>query len=138
MKRSAAGKNVLKYDEVLNQQRTVIYAERRKVLNGEDLHDQIRNMLDDIVSAYVLAPPPRAYGAEDWDLDKLWTSLKQLYPVGMTVEDLIGEAGGEGPAWTPSCWRRASRRTPTPRTTAARRSSAPRAARARAPGAARR
>jgi preprotein translocase subunit SecA len=34
-------------------------------------------------------------GAEDWDLDKLWTSLKQLYPVTLTVDDLVGEAGGE-------------------------------------------
>ena len=88
-------KNVLKYDEVLNQQRTVIYAERKKVLDGEDLHDQIRNMLDDVVTAYVLGATAEGVGAEDWDLDKLWTSLKQLYPVSLTVDDLIGEAGGE-------------------------------------------
>ena len=46
-------KDVLKYDEVLNKQRTVIYAERRKVLDGEDLHEQVQSMIDDVVSAYV-------------------------------------------------------------------------------------
>src|SRR5689334_13506518 len=88
-------KNVLKYDEVLNQQRQVIYAERKKVLDGEDLHDQIRNMLDDVIAAYVLGATAEGVGAEDWDLDKLWTSLKQLYPISVTIDDLIGEAGGE-------------------------------------------
>ena len=46
-------KNVLKYDEVMNKQRTVIYDERRKVLNGADLSGQIRSMIDDVVSGYV-------------------------------------------------------------------------------------
>ena len=46
-------KNVLKYDEVLNKQRQVVYAERLRVLNGEDLSDQVRNMIDDTVEAYV-------------------------------------------------------------------------------------
>jgi preprotein translocase subunit SecA len=88
-------KNVLKYDEVMNKQRVVIYTERKKVLNGEDLHDQVRNMLDDVVTAYVGGATSEGVGAEDWDLDKLWTSLKQLYPVSLTIDDLIGEAGGE-------------------------------------------
>jgi len=88
-------KNVLKYDEVMNKQRQVIYAERKKVLDGEDLHDQVRNMLDDVTTAYVTGATAEGVGAEDWDLDKLWTSLKQLYPVSLTVDDLIGEAGGE-------------------------------------------
>ena len=48
-------KNVLKYDEVLNKQRTVIYAERRRVLHGEDLHEQVRNMVDDVIRGYVEA-----------------------------------------------------------------------------------
>ena len=46
-------KNVLKYDEVLNRQRTVIYDERRRVLEGEDLHEQVRHMIDDVVEGYV-------------------------------------------------------------------------------------
>ncbi|MGC4805040.1 preprotein translocase subunit SecA [Micromonospora sp. DT233] len=85
-------KNVLKYDEVLNKQRQVIYAERLRVLNGEDLSDQVRNMIDDVVGAYVVGATSDGY-AEDWDLEQLWTSLKQLYPVGVTLEELEEEVG---------------------------------------------
>ena len=46
-------KNVLKYDEVLNKQRQVIYAERKRVLDGEDMHEQVRHMIDDVVDDYV-------------------------------------------------------------------------------------
>ncbi|MDQ3735568.1 MAG: preprotein translocase subunit SecA [Actinomycetota bacterium] len=86
-------KKVLKYDEVLNRQREVIYAERHKVLNGEDLHEQVRHMLDDAVAAYVTGATEAGY-AEEWDLDQLWTALGQLYPVGVTQEELIEGAGG--------------------------------------------
>ncbi|TDB73735.1 preprotein translocase subunit SecA [Micromonospora sp. KC721] len=85
-------KNVLKYDEVMNKQRQVIYAERLRVLNGEDLSDQVRNMIDDVITAYVVGATSEGY-AEDWDLDQLWVSLKQLYPVGVTVEELEEEVG---------------------------------------------
>ncbi|MFD2764199.1 preprotein translocase subunit SecA [Micromonospora eburnea] len=85
-------KNVLKYDEVMNKQRQVIYAERLRVLNGEDLSEQVRNMIDDVVTAYVIGATSEGY-AEDWDLDQLWSSLKQLYPVGITVEELEEEVG---------------------------------------------
>ncbi|MDQ6875286.1 MAG: preprotein translocase subunit SecA [Actinomycetota bacterium] len=87
-------KNVLKYDEVLNLQRTVIYDERRKVLNGEDLHEQVRHMIDDVVGAYVIEATSEGY-AEDWDFDQLWTALRQLYPISATVEDLERAAGGD-------------------------------------------
>ncbi|BFU46813.1 preprotein translocase subunit SecA [Krasilnikovia sp. MM14-A1004] len=87
-------KNVLKYDEVMNKQRQVIYAERLRVLNGEDMHDQARHMIDDTVADYVTAATSEGY-AEDWDLDQLWTNLKRLYPVGVTIEDIVEESGGE-------------------------------------------
>ena len=80
-------KNVLKYDEVLNRQRTVIYDERRKVLNGADLHEQVRNMLDDVVEGYVTFATSDGY-PEDWELDQLWTALKTLYPVGIPLEEV--------------------------------------------------
>jgi preprotein translocase subunit SecA len=51
-------------------------------------------MIDDVVRAYVAGATSEGY-AEDWDLDQLWSSLKQLYPVGTTIEDLIDESGGE-------------------------------------------
>jgi preprotein translocase subunit SecA len=90
-------KNVLKYDEVMNKQRQVVYAERQRILEGEDLHDQVRGMIDDVVDAYVeggTVGTGKAY-AEDWDLDQLMTNLKQLYPVGTSVEQLEREAGAE-------------------------------------------
>ncbi|MDG4763942.1 preprotein translocase subunit SecA [Solwaraspora sp. WMMD406] len=87
-------KNVLKYDEVLNKQRQVIYAERLRVLNGEDLHGQVTTMIDDVVGAYVDGATSEGY-AEDWNFDQLWSSLKLLYPIEITVEDLTEEAGGE-------------------------------------------
>jgi preprotein translocase subunit SecA len=86
-------KNVLKYDEVLNRQRTVIYDERRKVLSGADLHEQIRSMLDEVVESYVYAECGEGY-PEDWDLEKLWTALKTLYPVGIPLEAVEAEREG--------------------------------------------
>ena len=83
-------KNVLKYDEVLNKQRTVIYDERRRVLAGEDIKEQIEHMLEDVVNAYVAGATAEGY-AEDWDLDKLRTALGTLYPVGIRWEDVAGD-----------------------------------------------
>jgi preprotein translocase subunit SecA len=87
-------KNVLKYDDVLNRQREVIYGERRRVLAGADLHEQIRHFLDDVIRAYVENATAEGY-AEDWDLDQLWTALKTLYPVSITVEELLEDTGGK-------------------------------------------
>jgi preprotein translocase subunit SecA len=87
-------KNVLKYDEVLNRQRTVIYEERRKVLEGADLHEQIRHMVDDVIEGYVVAATSDGF-AEEWDLEQLWTALGTLYPVSVTIEELEQASGGE-------------------------------------------
>ncbi|MFI0486256.1 preprotein translocase subunit SecA [Actinomadura sp. 9N215] len=84
-------KNVLKYDEVLNRQRKVIYAERRKVLEGEDLHEQVRGMIDEVVAGYVAGATGEGF-AEEWDLDKLWKAFQQLYPISITVDELVEEA----------------------------------------------
>ncbi|MEV4632568.1 preprotein translocase subunit SecA [Rhodococcus coprophilus] len=83
-------KNVLKYDEVMNQQRTVIYAERRRILRGEDLEGQVQHMLTDVVTAYVDGATADGY-VEDWDLEQLWTALKTLYPVGIDYKTLLAE-----------------------------------------------
>ncbi|MFE7119410.1 preprotein translocase subunit SecA, partial [Streptomyces sp. NPDC057654] len=85
-------KNVLKYDEVLNRQREVIYGERRRVLEGEDLHEQVKHFMDDTIEAYVQAETVEGF-AEEWDLDRLWSAFKQLYPVKVTVEELEEAAG---------------------------------------------
>ncbi|MED5812341.1 preprotein translocase subunit SecA [Mycolicibacterium sp. 050232] len=88
-------KNVLKYDEVMNQQRKVIYKERRMLLEGENLQEQAHDMLVDVITAYVDGATAEGY-AEDWDLEKLWEALKTLYPVGIDHHDLIdSDAVGE-------------------------------------------
>ncbi|MFL6070218.1 MAG: preprotein translocase subunit SecA [Actinomycetes bacterium] len=87
-------KNVLKYDDVLNRQRQVIYAERRRVLEGEDVHDQIEHMLRDTVEGYVRGATSDGF-PEEWDLEQLWTALKTLYPVGVTIEGLEEASGGD-------------------------------------------
>ena len=88
-------KNVLKYDEVMNKQRVVIYEERRRILKGEDLDQQAHDMLIDVVTAYVNGATAEGY-AEDWDFDALWSALRTLYPVGIDHRDLIdSEAVGE-------------------------------------------
>ncbi|WP_052869673.1 preprotein translocase subunit SecA [Streptomyces niger] len=85
-------KNVLKYDEVLNRQREVIYGERRRVLEGEDLQEQIKHFMDDTIDAYIQAETVEGF-AEEWDLDRLWGAFKQLYPVKVTVAELEDEVG---------------------------------------------
>src|SRR5262252_7035086 len=87
-------KDVLKYDDVLNRQRQVIYGERRTVLEGADLHEQIRQMIDEVVSAYVTGATSEGF-PEEWDLDQLWTAFRDLYHPTLTVGDLVEEAGGE-------------------------------------------
>ena len=85
-------KNVLKYDDVMSRQREVIYGERREVLEGADLQDQIRLMIDDAVASYVNAATEGF--PEEWDLDALWTALRTMYPISLRHQDLEKEAGG--------------------------------------------
>ena len=90
-------KDVLKYDEVMNQQRTVIYRERKRILEGEDITDQVESMIYQVVSAYVDGATAEGY-VEDWDLEKLWDALRQLYPVSIDAQEIIDgdEYGGSG------------------------------------------
>ena len=87
-------KDVLKYDDVLNRQRQVIYAERRRVLEGADLHEQIRAMVDEVTASYVAGATSEGY-PEEWDLEKLWRAFKQLYPISLEIDTVIEEAGGD-------------------------------------------
>ena len=87
-------KDVLKYDDVLNRQRTVIYGERHEVLEGADLHEQVRSMIDEVIASYVTAATADGY-PEEWDLDKLWKAFKQLFPITLTIDQVLEEVGGE-------------------------------------------
>jgi len=86
-------KNVLKYDDVMNKQREVVYSERREVLEGADIKDLVRKFLDETVTAYVDAATATGV-AEQWDLETLWVALKGLFPISFTAEELLNEIGG--------------------------------------------
>ena len=86
-------KNVLKYDDVMNRQREVVYRERREVLEGKDISELVKEFIDDTVSAYVSAATADGF-PEDWDLEKLWNALKSLFPISFTIADIDKEFGG--------------------------------------------
>ena len=86
-------KNVLKYVDVMNRQREVIYGERRLVLEGKDLKEQVIEFMQDTLAAYVDAATADGY-AEEWDLETLWGHLKVIYPISFLPADLDAELGG--------------------------------------------
>jgi preprotein translocase subunit SecA len=86
-------KNVLKYDDVMNKQREVVYSERREVLEGVDIKELVEVSLEETVTAYVNSATQTGV-AEDWDLNTLWNALKVLYPISFTAEQMLEEIGG--------------------------------------------
>ncbi len=88
-------KNVLKYDDVLNRQRDAIYSDRRQILEGDDLKDRIQDFLErtvtDVIDEHTLAG-----SSDDWDLEALWTELRTLYPVSITIDEVVSELGSRG------------------------------------------
>lgn len=85
-------KNVLKYDDVLNRQREAMYKDRGQILDGSDLKDQIQKFRVEVITSAIDAHVGSGH-AEDWDFDALWESLKTVFPVSITPEDLFEEAG---------------------------------------------
>ncbi len=77
--------NLLKYDEVNNEQREIIYAERRKVLDGDNMRDFIMKMVTDIVENAVDISIPDEVAAENWDLKELNTLLLPIIPIKPVV-----------------------------------------------------
>src|SRR5581483_10454076 len=77
-------KRVLEYDDVMNQQREVVYEYRDRILGGEDMSDtahmQVAEAVERLVDQYLVGDY-----AEDWDLEGLFTQLEQIYPVAMTA-----------------------------------------------------
>jgi preprotein translocase subunit SecA len=85
-----ARKNVLKYDDVMNTQRMVIYEQRRRVLEGDDLSDEVKGWITETVEGGVRQLTDAEF-AEDWDLDGLITSMQSLYGTDITVAELREE-----------------------------------------------
>jgi preprotein translocase subunit SecA len=80
-------KNVLKYDDVMNTQRMVIYEQRGDVLEGRDLSEQIADWIDEVVESIVLEHT-EGESVQDWDLDALFTEMASLYDVEVAPEEL--------------------------------------------------
>ncbi len=87
-------KNVLKYDDVLNKQRTVIYEQRRRVLEGEDLSEEVRLWIDEVIERTVDAYTMADYD-EEWDLDALCKGMEDLYATEepITPQEVREEVG---------------------------------------------
>jgi preprotein translocase subunit SecA len=86
-------KNVLKYDDVLNRQREAIYGDRRRILEGDDLHEKVQYFLEDTVNEIIDAATSQGNPGE-WDFDALWNNLRTLYPVAVTQDEIAEEVGG--------------------------------------------
>ncbi len=86
-------KNVLKYDDVMNKQRSVIYAERQAVLKGEDIHEDIERFIADTIGSYVRGANKGSDKPADWDWEGLFKALNTIYPVLVTESDARDAAG---------------------------------------------
>lgn len=85
-------KNTLKYDDVMNKQRVVVYAERKKVLLGADISSQIQTFIDGTIKNTIFANT--AEGApESWDYDRLFRDINQIYETSITIDDLVESYG---------------------------------------------
>jgi preprotein translocase subunit SecA len=87
-----ARKNVLKYDDVMNTQRKVIYEQRRAVLEGQDMSEDAREWIDEVVAATVDQFTQEEY-AEEWDLEALVKQMATLYETEVTVDELREDLG---------------------------------------------
>jgi preprotein translocase subunit SecA len=87
-----ARKNVLKYDDVMNKQRVVIYEQRRRVLEGQDLSDEVKLWIDEVVDRVVAAFTAEEY-SEEWDLEALVRAMSDLYGTDITADELREDYG---------------------------------------------
>ncbi|WP_129658950.1 preprotein translocase subunit SecA [Rothia halotolerans] len=86
-------KNILKYDDVLNRQREAMYADRAKILEGDEIAEHIQRFITEVITSAIADKTSQGH-AEDWDLPKLWSVLETIYPVSVSIEDLEESAGG--------------------------------------------
>jgi len=81
-------KRVLEYDDVLNKQREVVYAERRQVLEGADLSDRARDWIAEVLVETVDRYEDEDASVADWDLEGMFAEAAQLYPMSFGVDDV--------------------------------------------------
>ncbi len=86
-------KNLLKYDDVMNDQRKVVYEQRRDILDSESLQEVVSGMLDEVVEDMIVqAIPPKSY-PEQWDTESLTQEAKRIIGVDVPVKDWAAEEG---------------------------------------------
>lgn len=85
-------KNILKYDDVMNRQREAIYADRRQILEGEDISKTFDAFLAEVIADNIQRNLTET-SATDWDLDSLWNQLRGIYPISLEIAEVIAEAG---------------------------------------------
>ncbi|MGX6396809.1 preprotein translocase subunit SecA [Rothia kristinae] len=88
-------KNILKYDDVLNRQREAMYADRARILEDDDIAENIQKFVTEVLTSAIEDKTSQGH-AEDWDLEQLWELLAGIYPISITVADLEEAAGGRG------------------------------------------
>ncbi|WGH10081.1 preprotein translocase subunit SecA [Rothia kristinae] len=88
-------KNILKYDDVLNRQREAMYADRARILEDDDIAENIQKFVTEVLTSAIEDKTSHGH-AEDWDLEQLWELLAGIYPISITVADLEEAAGGRG------------------------------------------
>ncbi|WP_431778356.1 preprotein translocase subunit SecA [Microbacterium aurantiacum] len=93
-------KNVLKYDDVLNRQREAIYSDRRQILHGDDIADRVQHFIEDAINSLIDDHTGTGHN-ESWDFDALWTELKTLYPVDVSIDEVVAEGAGRKGGITP-------------------------------------
>jgi preprotein translocase subunit SecA len=84
-------KNILKYDDVMNNQRLAIYSDRKRILEGTDIQETIMDFLESSLKLIVEDRIPA--GNADWQLEELWEELKRIYPIGLEIDEIMAEAG---------------------------------------------
>ncbi len=89
-------KNLLEYDQVMNEQREIIYEERRRVLDGESMRDAIYKMITDIVESSVDTAINDDLEPEEWDLKELNTLLLPIVPLHPVVLDRVSKKTKNG------------------------------------------
>ncbi len=89
-------KNLLEYDQVMNEQREIIYEERRRVLDGESMRDAIYKMITDIVESSVDTAINDDLEPEEWDLNELNTLLLPIVPIHPIVLERVSKQTKNG------------------------------------------
>lgn len=88
-------KNVLKYDDVLNRQREAIYGDRRQILEGASIKDKVTSFIERSITEVVNQNTGNARNSDDWDLEHLWVEARQIFPVTISVHEVLAEYGAK-------------------------------------------